>query len=100
MTPPPAPPGPAAEEGIPDGLEAAEGPGIARVYDYMLGGSHNFAADRAAARQFLAQWPDAQLTMLANRAFLGRAVRYLSRRGRHHAVPGHRLGNPDHGQCP
>ena len=78
MTPPLPPPEPAAEEGIPDCLEAAEGQGIARVYDYLLGGSHSFAAERAAARQFLARWPDAQLTMLANRAFLGRAVRYLA----------------------
>jgi SAM-dependent methyltransferase len=78
MTPPSPASGPAAEDSIPDGLPAADGPGIARVYDYLLGGSHNFAADRAAARDFLARWPDAQLTMLANRAFLGRAVRYLA----------------------
>jgi SAM-dependent methyltransferase len=78
MTPPSPASGPAAEDGIPDGLPAADGPAIARVYDYLLGGSHNFAADRAAARDFLARWPDAQLTMLANRAFLGRAVRYLA----------------------
>lgn len=51
---------------------------IARVYDYLLGGSHNFPADRAAAGEFLARWPDAAETMNANRAFLGRAVRYLS----------------------
>src|SRR5712691_2291322 len=78
MTPLPLASGPAAEDSIPAGLPAADGPGIARVYDYLLGGSHNFAADRAAAREFLARWPDAQLTMLANRAFLGRAVRYLA----------------------
>jgi SAM-dependent methyltransferase len=78
MTPPSPASGPAAEDRIPDGLPAADGPAIARVYDYLLGGSHNFAADRAAARDFLARWPDAQLTMLANRAFLGRAVRYLA----------------------
>jgi hypothetical protein len=53
-------------------------PNIARVYDYLLGGSHNFAADRASAAEFLARWPDARETMIANRAFLGRAVRYLA----------------------
>lgn len=58
---------------------SAEGPNIARVYDYLLGGSHNFAADRVAAEEFLARWPDAPETMRVNRAFLGRAVRYLAR---------------------
>jgi hypothetical protein len=67
MTPPPIPTG-----------QQADGPSIARVYDYLLGGSHNFAADQEAARQFLARWPDAPATMRANRAFLGRAVRYLA----------------------
>jgi hypothetical protein len=67
MTPPPIPAG-----------QQADGPSIARVYDYLLGGAHNFAADREAARQFLARWPDAPVTMRANRAFLGRAVRYLA----------------------
>jgi SAM-dependent methyltransferase len=58
--------------------QQADGPSIACVYDYLLGGSHNFAADQAAARQFLARWPDAPVTMRQNRAFLGRAVRYLA----------------------
>ena len=55
-------------------------PNIARVYDYLLGGSHNFAADRASAEDFLGRWPQARETMLANRAFLGRAVGYLAGR--------------------
>jgi SAM-dependent methyltransferase len=62
----------------PAGPQAADGPNIARVYDYLLGGSHNFDADRVAAAEFLARWPDARQTMAANRAFLGRAVRYLA----------------------
>jgi hypothetical protein len=62
----------------PAGRQEADGPNIARVYDYLLGGSHNFAADRASAAEFLARWPDARQTMMANRAFLGRAVRYLA----------------------
>jgi len=53
-------------------------PNIARVYDYLLGGSHNFAADRAFAEEFLAKWPDARDTMRANRAFLAHAVRFLA----------------------
>ena len=63
----------------PAGSQAADGPSIARVYDYLLGGSHNFDADKVAAAEFLARWPDARQTMAANRAFLGRAVRYLAR---------------------
>jgi SAM-dependent methyltransferase len=62
---------------IPAGQQA-EGPSIARIYDYLLGGSHNFPADQEAAGEFLARWPDARETMRANRAFLGRAVRYLA----------------------
>jgi SAM-dependent methyltransferase len=58
--------------------QQADGPSIACVYDYLLGGSHNFAADQEAAGTFLARWPDARVTMRANRAFLGRAVRHLA----------------------
>jgi len=73
----PARPRGAAAVSIPAGRQA-EGPSIARVYDYLLGGSHNFAADQEAATAFLDRWPDARETMRANRAFLGRAVRYLA----------------------
>jgi SAM-dependent methyltransferase len=58
--------------------QRAEGPSIARVYDYLLGGSHNFPPDQEAAAELLARWPDARQTMRANRAFLGRAVRHLA----------------------
>src|SRR3984893_11518577 len=50
----------------------------ARVYDYMLGGRDNYAADRAAAEASIKIWPDIALGAQANRAFLGRAVRYLA----------------------
>jgi hypothetical protein len=53
----------------------------ARVYDYYLGGSHNFAVDRQMARQAMELWPELPLIMQANRAFLRRSVRYLVRRG-------------------
>jgi hypothetical protein len=52
---------------------------IARVYDYWLGGSHNFRADQDAARTMIAMEPNIRAIMRANRAFLGRAVRYLAR---------------------
>jgi hypothetical protein len=51
---------------------------IARVYDYWLGGKDNFPADRAAAEQAIAAYPDIVLSVRANRAFLARVVRYLA----------------------
>ena len=50
----------------------------ARIYDYVLGGKDNYAADRAAAEAGLRVWPDMAFAMRTNRAFLGRAVRYLA----------------------
>ena len=50
----------------------------ARMYDYVLGGKDNYAADRAAVEAGLQVWPDMAFAMRANRAFLGRAVRYLA----------------------
>lgn len=52
-------------------------PSPARVYDYHLGGSHNFSADRQAAERIAAIMPELPLIMRANRAFLGRAARHL-----------------------
>jgi hypothetical protein len=54
---------------------------IARVYDYWLGGTHNFLADPDAARAIAAVAPAAPLIGLANRAFLRRAVRFLAGAG-------------------
>jgi hypothetical protein len=51
---------------------------VARVYNYWLGGKDNFAADRAAAEQAMAAYPDIALSARANRAFLRRAVHYLA----------------------
>ena len=50
----------------------------ARVYDYWLGGKDNFAADREAAERVLAAAPGLRYRVRANRAFLGRATRYLA----------------------
>jgi S-adenosyl methyltransferase len=58
-----------------------ERPSQARIYDYLLGGSLNFAADRAAARQLISMVPDVPLVAQANRAFLRRAVRFLADAG-------------------
>jgi hypothetical protein len=48
------------------------------MYDYLLGGKDNYAADRAAVEAALEFFPDMAFTARANRAFLGRAVRYLA----------------------
>jgi hypothetical protein len=58
-----------------------EKPSAARIYDYVLGGNHNFAADREAARSLVAAIPDAPAMARANRAFLQRAVRYCCAQG-------------------
>jgi hypothetical protein len=50
----------------------------ARVYDYLLGGKDNYAADRAAVDAWLQIDPELPFTVRSNRAFLGRAVRYLA----------------------
>ncbi|MFG2054142.1 SAM-dependent methyltransferase [Micromonospora sp. NPDC048930] len=61
--------------------EAESRPNVARMYDYYLGGCHNFAADRAAAEQILAIFPDTGVAAQTNRAFLRRAVRYAAEQG-------------------
>jgi S-adenosyl methyltransferase len=53
-------------------------PHSARVYDYWLGGKDNFAADRALGDAMVAAIPTLKTMARANRAFLGRAVRYLA----------------------
>ena len=54
-------------------------PHPARVYDYLLGGKDNFAADRAAAQAGLEANPNSRIPPRENRAFLRRVVRYLAR---------------------
>jgi SAM-dependent methyltransferase len=54
---------------------------VARVYDYWLGGTHNFLTDQDLARALLAVEPNFRAIARANRAFLGRAVRFLAAAG-------------------
>jgi hypothetical protein len=56
-------------------------PSAARMYDYYLGGGHNFPADRAAATEVMRLRPAAPLIAQANRAFLNRSVRFLLDQG-------------------
>jgi SAM-dependent methyltransferase len=59
----------------PEGIDL-ERPNAARMYDYALGGSHNFAVDRAMVEKVEAMMPGSSLIAHANRGFLRRAVRY------------------------
>lgn len=58
-----------------------ERPSPARVYDALLGGSHNFEVDRRAAEHGTAMVPDLPIGAAANRRFLRRAVTYLADAG-------------------
>jgi hypothetical protein len=52
-------------------------PSPARIYDYLLGGVHNFPVDRAAADRAVAVSPEIPLGARTNRAFLRRAVQHM-----------------------
>ena len=65
---------------LPSGIDV-ERPSPARMYDYYLGGSHSFAADRELAEQAVALWPDSPHIARANRAFLRRAIAFAAERG-------------------
>jgi trans-aconitate methyltransferase len=54
----------------------------ARVYDYWLGGKDNFAPDREIGDQIIEALPGIIPGVRAQRAFLGRAVRYLATQAR------------------
>lgn len=56
-------------------------PSVARIYDYMLGGYHNFEVDRKAYDWFAGIFPDLALTARVNRAFLRRAATFVVRQG-------------------
>lgn len=56
-------------------------PSVSRIYDYYLGGSHNFEVDRDAGRKATEAWPGLPKIMQANRAFMRRAIRYAAEQG-------------------
>jgi hypothetical protein len=68
------------EPGLPDEVDIMR-PSIARVYDYLLGGKDNFAADRAVAEKLMASNLEPQRLALVTRDFLVRAVRFAAKRG-------------------
>jgi hypothetical protein len=58
-----------------------EKPNIARIYDYLLGGYHNFEIDRATAEGVLKVYPYMKPAAIAVRAYLRRSVHFLTERG-------------------
>ena len=65
---------------VPDGL-LMDKPHPARMYDYLVGGFHNFAADRQLADAVGEVYPHMRSGTVAQRAFLRRAVSFLVDQG-------------------
>ena len=65
---------------VPPGVDTGRA-NTARVYDYLVGGTHNFLADQDVGRAIAAVDPSARSFARANRQFLGRAVRFLGQAG-------------------
>ncbi|GAA4022189.1 SAM-dependent methyltransferase [Allokutzneria multivorans] len=65
---------------IPDGIDLSK-PSAARVYDYYLGGGHNFEVDRVFAERALVAHPFAREMAVINRTFVRRAVQLMVGRG-------------------
>ena len=68
------------EEWVPSSVDITV-PSMARTYDFLLGGGHNFGPDRDLAVRVEQLMPGAGKIARLNRAFLGRAVRYLTDQG-------------------
>ncbi|MFF7941629.1 SAM-dependent methyltransferase [Nocardia gamkensis] len=56
-------------------------PHPARMYDYFLGGTNNYDADRSAAKEILGVWPTIQVAARVNRAFMQRSTQFLASAG-------------------
>lgn len=72
------------DENIPSWASVAadiDQPTIARIYDYLLGGYHNFESDRQVAEKSLQIYPDLALASQVSRAFLRRVTNYLLDQG-------------------
>jgi trans-aconitate methyltransferase len=64
---------------IPPGVDASK-PSVARIYDCLLGGVHNFAVDQAAAELMKARAPELVDAAFANRGFHQRAAKWIAER--------------------
>src|SRR5947199_626618 len=64
----------------PEGVDV-EKPSAARIYDWYLGGTQNWAVDREFGRRMEQQWPLVKPGARQNREFMNRAVRAALRAG-------------------
>jgi hypothetical protein len=64
------------QDWVPQGVDTSA-PSVARIYDYMLGGGHNFAVDRDMGSQLDQAMPGLRHAARVNRSFLARVVRFL-----------------------
>jgi S-adenosyl methyltransferase len=82
----------AASQDVPPGVEPTR-PTPARLYDYFLGGTNNFEADRLLGERLKVFVPEVSGSALANRAFHQRAARWLAGQGlRQFIDPGQATG--------
>lgn len=70
----------AESDQVPPGIDASK-PSVARIYDSLLGGVNNFAADRAAADLMRSRAPELVDAAFANRGFHQRAAKWIAERG-------------------
>lgn len=71
---------PVEQNWVPQSVDVSV-PSSARIYDYMLGGAHNFAVDREMGAKVERLMPHARSAARVSRAFLGRAVRFMVDQG-------------------
>ncbi|GAB2866563.1 SAM-dependent methyltransferase [Lentzea nigeriaca] len=71
---------PVEQNWVPQSVDVSV-PSAARLYDYMLGGAHNFAVDRLMGDKIELVMPHARSAARINRSFLGRAVRFMVEQG-------------------
>jgi trans-aconitate methyltransferase len=67
-------------ESVPQGVDTTV-PAPARIYDYLLGGQHNFTADQQAAEQIVKAVPEIRDAAWSNRGFHQRAARWVAEQG-------------------
>lgn len=65
---------------VPEGVDL-DRPNAARIYDYLLGGTANWAIDRVFGDEAIKNLPIVRTLAQINREFLGRAVAYCARQG-------------------
>ena len=70
----------AEQDRAPGGIDTTT-PNVARIYDYLLRGRDNLAADGEAAKRLITAIPDVAGIARDNRSFVGRVVRYLAVEG-------------------